>query len=565
MRLDSDSWIPIDLALLRKSMLAADEVVYVWDVRQDHYTWSENAALVLGLRSDELPANQDGFLRRMGPDDVPARVLAMSGQLDTVPTGCRQFKFRRSDGGYEWLEERLAVHHGPKGMAERVLGRLCVVSERHRGEADLERLAFYDDLTGFANRRRISAEIDAAICRCGSGDGGAGFVLINIDGLGLLNSTYGFELGDSVIVEVGSRIDRCAGALDLVGRVGGNQFGVLLGDCSPECMESFADRVLGAVRDGDIVTDVGPIAVTVTLGGVLLPEDAGNARVAFGLAEESLSSAKQAGRDRFVRFVPSEYREADRRRAFAAGDSVLTALRDRRLLLAMQPIVDGRNGEPRFYECLMRMMDEAGEVIPAGAFMPVVEKLGIIRKLDMHALELALHELSEDPGLNLSVNVSGITATDPTMLARILGIVRAHASLADRLVVEITETAAMRDFAETGRFTSLLRDLGCRIAIDDFGAGYTSFRHLTALAVDMVKIDGQYVRGLPEDPKNMLFVDTFLSLARGMGVEVVAECVETEAQADVLRERGVDFLQGYLFGGPSIRRPWLQQPTAAAV
>lgn len=565
MRLDTDNWMAIDLALLRESFLATDEVVYVWDVRGDSYIWSENAGQVLGLADSELPLTQEGFLRRMGPDDVPARVLDLAGETVTAGLHCRQFKFRRADGAYEWLEERVAIHRDDAGAPVRVLGRLSVASVRRRGETDLERLAFYDDLTGFANRRRISNSLDAAIAQCLEERRNAGFVLINIDGLGLLNNTYGFELGDSVIVEVASRVERCTNGVDLVGRVGGNQFGVLLADCDVDGMERFANRVLDAVRDGDIVTGIGPIAVTVTLGGVLLPEHADSARVAFGLAEESLSSAKLDGRDRFLRFVPSAYRDADRRRAFAAGDSVLTALRDRRLLLAMQPIVDGRDGQPRFYECLMRMMDESGEVIPAGAFMPVVEKLGIIRKLDMHALELALQELSEDPTLNLSVNVSGITATDRSMLARILGMVRAHASLADRLVVEITETAAMRDFAETGRFTSLLRDLGCRIAIDDFGAGYTSFRHLKALAVDMVKIDGQYVQGLPEDPENLLFVETFLSLARGMGVQVVAECVETEAQATALRGRGVDFLQGYLFGGPSIRRPWLQAQTAAAI
>ncbi|MBT7758827.1 MAG: EAL domain-containing protein, partial [Rhodospirillaceae bacterium] len=165
-------------------------------------------------------------------------------------------------------------------------------------------------------------------------------------------------------------------------------------------------------------------------------------------------------------------------------------------------------------------------------------------------------EMEQVDHVNLAVNISGMTATDPSSLDRLLSLVHIHSGVADRLIFEITETVAMMDYEETARFANKLRDLGCRIALDDFGAGYTSYRHLKALSVDIVKIDGQFVQDLPSNKENQLFVQTLLDLAEGFNAEVVGECVETEAEAQALRDRGVKYLQGYHFGAPTLERPW---------
>jgi EAL domain-containing protein (putative c-di-GMP-specific phosphodiesterase class I) len=169
---------------------------------------------------------------------------------------------------------------------------------------------------------------------------------------------------------------------------------------------------------------------------------------------------------------------------------------------------------------------------------------------------MALMEMEKVKHVHLAVNVSGMTATDPSTLDHLLSLVHIHSGIADRLIFEITETVAMMDFEETARFANKLRDLGCRIALDDFGAGYTSYRHLKALAVDIVKIDGQFVKDLHENKENQLFVQTLLDLADGFNADVVGECVETEEEAQALRDRGVKYLQGYHFGAPTIERPW---------
>ncbi|HJM93522.1 MAG: EAL domain-containing protein [Alphaproteobacteria bacterium] len=158
--------------------------------------------------------------------------------------------------------------------------------------------------------------------------------------------------------------------------------------------------------------------------------------------------------------------------------------------------------------------------------------------------------------VSLKKNTDSMSATDPSTLDHLLSLMHIHSSIADRPIFEITDTAAMMDFEETTRFANKLRDLGCRIALDDFGTGYTSYQHLKAPSVDIVKIDGQFVKDLHENKENQLFVQTLLDLADGFNAEVVGECVETKEEAQALRDRGVKYLQGYHFGAPIVERPW---------
>jgi EAL domain-containing protein (putative c-di-GMP-specific phosphodiesterase class I) len=219
------------------------------------------------------------------------------------------------------------------------------------------------------------------------------------------------------------------------------------------------------------------------------------------------------------------------------------------------------------YECLLRLRRRDGQVVTAGQFVPLVEQSGLMRQVDRRALELAVEELCGHPRVRLAVNISGHTAADRGWLRMLTGMVRGMPEIAERLTVEITETVALQDIEDTARFVAKLRDLGCRFALDDFGAGYTSFRNLKALDVDCVKIDGSFVKGLSENIDNQLFVRTLLGLAEGLGLKTVAECVETAAAAALLARRGVRYLQGWHFGKPAIERPWLaaakNEPQAA--
>ena len=194
--------------------------------------------------------------------------------------------------------------------------------------------------------------------------------------------------------------------------------------------------------------------------------------------------------------------------------------------------------------------------------MPAIEQLGFIRVIDRHVLETAVEELADNPKVHLGINISGLTATDRSWLRAIIALLRDKREVARRLLVEITETEALHDIEESARFVGSLHELGCRVALDDFGAGFTSLRHLQALGVDIVKIDGSFVRNLTQSNANQVFLRHLVGLAKGLGLQTVAEMVETSEEASILQQEGVGFLQGYYFGRPSLEKPWIEKRAA---
>ncbi len=253
---------------------------------------------------------------------------------------------------------------------------------------------------------------------------------------------------------------------------------------------------------------------------------------------------------------------ARRRRDAAIGQAVRDALMQQRLLFAFQPVVCAGSGQVDYFECLLRMRDN-DRLIACGEFIAAVEQVGLIGLIDRFVLERTFAELAAHPEIRLGFNVSGRTAGDRPWLRSLMALLRQHPELAHRLVVEITETAALEDLDESARFVDTLRHAGCRVALDDFGAGHTSLRHLQVLAIDTIKIDGAFVRSLVDCRENRVILHHLLGLTRGFGFSTVAECVETAQEAALLREAGVGYLQGYYFGRPTIEPPWRMAPEMA--
>ncbi len=238
------------------------------------------------------------------------------------------------------------------------------------------------------------------------------------------------------------------------------------------------------------------------------------------------------------------------------SDEVMEALKEKRLKLAYQPIVSARGRKISHYECLLRLVKPDGSVLSAGHFVPAAEQMGIVHLVDRFSLESAIAQLKAHPGLTLAVNVSGTAASNPAWLQSFVDYVRAERAVASRLIVELTETAALHHFEENARFVSQLRELDVRVAIDDFGAGYTSFRNLQMLHVDTVKIDGSYVKELSQSPENQVFVRTLVGLARNFDIKTVAEWVGSDEDAALLQSFGVDYFQGFHFGEPVMDPNW---------
>lgn len=244
--------------------------------------------------------------------------------------------------------------------------------------------------------------------------------------------------------------------------------------------------------------------------------------------------------------------------------SVRRAVERRDAVLAFQPVVQSdRTGRAAFYEGLIRIIDETGRFIPLRDFMPHVETTELGRRIDCLSLSLGLQALIEDPSLRLSVNMSARSIGYPDWMRVLLGTIRQDDRLGERLILEITESSAMTMPQVVGRFMYELQDRGVSFALDDFGAGYTSFRYLRDFCFDMIKIDGQFIRDIADHPDNQILTRALQSIARHFDMFTVAEAVETAEEAAWLIETGIDCMQGFYFGAPSITPP-RKTPHAAA-
>jgi EAL domain-containing protein (putative c-di-GMP-specific phosphodiesterase class I) len=293
-----------------------------------------------------------------------------------------------------------------------------------------------------------------------------------------------------------------------------------------------------------------------SIGAIILPGHAADANTAMARTEEALTEAKRMPSDGFVIYKPSQKLISERGINARAAHEIVACLKEDRFKLAFQPIVDATSREIVMHEALLRMADERGDMIAAAHLIPIAEKLGLVRLIDRTVAQLTVSTLLAYPEASLTFNVSGITATDPRWFSQLTDILKEHRGVTNRLTVEITETVALSDLHETVRFTGALRDLGCRVAIDDFGAGYTSFRNLKALNVDILKLDGSFCSNLALNQENQYFVRSLIDMARKFELKTIAEWVATPEDAEFLHKWGADYLQGNLFGKASLDIPW---------
>lgn len=542
------------------------DVAYQWQIDTDVMTWSVNAPGVLGVDPARIGNGHD-YARYVSTEGGQSRVDAImqSRQRDPGNGVAYQVQYAlKGEGTTIWVEDTGRWFAGPDGRPQWAHGLLRRIDERHEAERRLTQLAKFDPLTGELNRPYLNEVLAATIDDVVRFRESCGFLLISIDHLGRLNDAYGFDVTEEVIAQVAKRVRARLRGKDHLGRFSGNKFGAILTRCTPDELAVAAERLLAGVRDEPFTTAAGPVAITVTIGGVNAPRHGRNVQEVESRALDALHAARAKRHGSFMAYRPNVEREAMRRESARATDEIVSALNERRIALAFEPVVDATSRDIGFYECLMRVYRPEGAIAHANEIIPIAEQLGLVRMLDYRVLELVVSELAEAPGLKASVNVSPASTVDPDWWNGLGALLRTNKGVAERLIIEITETAAIQDIDDARGFVTRVKDLGCRIAIDDFGAGHTSFRNLRKLGVDIVKIDGAFVQNIVKSNDDRAFVHTLIDLSQRLGLQTVAEWVQDEEAAALLSSFGCDFLQGRLIGLADIDRPWLRQSGQAA-
>jgi diguanylate cyclase (GGDEF)-like protein len=549
---------PVDVTGIFKSV---GDVPYEWLIESDTLRWGDNAGTVLGITDMATIATGRAFAHLLDPTTPKSRFDAVmqSGRDSQDAGGLFKVEYCLRPNGPEgsklWIEDVGRWFAGPDGKPARAHGVLRVINQRHEQEENLAYLSQFDALTGEVNRWRLTAVLTAALDEAMKFQQSCGFLLISIDNLARINEAYGYDIADEVIAAVAKRLRIKMRGDDVLGRYSGNKFGVVLKKCTTDDIKVAAERLLTGVRDSVVDTKAGPVAATVTVGGVVAPRHARTVEEVLARAQEASNAAKAKRRGSFAAYRPNIERENMRRENVRTSDEIVGALNERRILIAYEPVVETVSRQTAFHECLMRIRRSDGAIVTAQNVIPLAEHLGFVRLLDHRVLELVIAELATTPDFRASLNVSPLSAIDPDWWSALTSLLRLNSGVAERLTIEITETAAIQDIDDTRGFVARVKDFGCRIAIDDFGAGYTSFRNLRKLGVDMVKIDGAFVENMVQSEDDRAFVLTLVDLARRLKLKTVAERVQTEEVARMLADCGCDYLQGKLIGLASLERP----------
>ncbi|REC94543.1 EAL domain-containing protein [Kushneria indalinina] len=452
-----------------------------------------------------------------------------------------------------------------RALGGRTMGAILVFQDLSRSRELQRRLTFtasHDALTGLYNRHFFEQEVDNAISH--GGETPAILVVLNLDHFRVINDSAGHLAGDALLIEIARLIEQHLGSRDVLARLGGDEFALLLHDRDIETSAVWVETVIeaiGALR----FSWAGRIhEVSVSAGLIPVDSDAGTFSTLISRVNVACYASRQYGRNRVTIYHPGQEDIEQYHRDIFMAAGLREAIDNDRFVLFCQRIVP-LQGEGRDYlEILVRMLGREGEIVAPGAFIPVAERYGIMAAVDRWVIEHALVHDGERlkqvlDGCSLSINLSANSLNDAGFLPWLLETMSVSPLSPQALIFEITETALMNQLALACDVIDALREAGCRVALDDFGSGLSSFSYLRNFVVDIIKIDGGFIRHVNDNALDQVIVDAINQIAHRLGALTVAEFIEDDASAQRLVRMGIDYAQGYYLHRPMpLERLWLE-------
>lgn len=531
----------------RSLLSSIGEVVYGWDIASDTLSWGPNVEEVLGPVPAAVMTRGLAFAGLVEPGSGRSRYDAIfsSGGTDLGDGVVYRTRYAADLAGRKmWIEDAGRWFAGIDGRPASA-----------RGVLRLERAVRPEELGAasgdLCDRDALVECVEATLAENLPAERSVVVLIAAIDELARLNDDFGHEATDEIIQEVQERLRSVMRRRDQLMHYSGNRFAILLSGCPANQVEAAAKRFNKAVARSAIETSRGIALARLRVGAAIAPDLSRHGAALVAAAENALAGAV----DTMVIARRSVARETGADRQGLDLEAV-GALNERRVRLALQPVVVARSRMVAFSEALMRVERAAdGSYFSPVELVPLLERRGLVRLFDHRVLELAMAFLAEQPQAAVSVNVSPRSLADPEWLDAFEACTGAQPESAGRLIVEITETATIENPERMAKLLSRIKRQGARIAIDDFGAGHTSLRHLRAFPIDILKLDGAFTQNLRRSTDDRFFVRTLLELAHHLGVETVAEWVDDELQASMLCDWGITYLQGHLVGKAELWLP----------
>ncbi len=443
------------------------------------------------------------------------------------------------------------------------IGHLWVYEDITRERQTAEQLVYLaerDALTGLYNRHRFQQELARTMLECDRQQMRCAVMFFDLDEFKTINDSYGHRAGDALLIRVAGEISALVRRNEVLARLGGDEFAILLPGGAGNEVEALADRVVHAVAQIPFRFEGQSLRVTASLGIAYYPTHAADADDLVARADIAMYQAKDAGKNTWRVFRADSEADTEMRSRLSWSERISNALEKGLFQLHFQGVYRAEDSQLSHLEALIRMTDEQSpdHLIMPTHFIPLAEKSGRILDIDRWVIHEVLNMLSAHPDIpSIAINISGRSLSEPTLPQFIGDALREGGVAPSRLIVEITETAAVSDLHDAQQMIEALRQLGCGVCLDDFGVGFASFAYLKHLHVDTIKIDGIFIRDLANDPDNQIFVQAMVSVALGLGKSVVAEYVEDGQTLALLRKFGVDLVQGYFLDRPIADHPAL--------
>ncbi|WP_305907750.1 EAL domain-containing protein [Methylomarinum sp. Ch1-1] len=438
---------------------------------------------------------------------------------------------------------------------ERLINELA---ERKVVDSKLKYLVVHDELTGLYNRNNFERQLRLILNRGKDLTPNGALLFIDVDRFSMINELEGFEVGDRLLVELVVLIRKFVSAKNLFARIGSDEFCLFLENKNEGQVLTYAEKIKKAVEEFRFFTGEVCYSISISIGISTL-NAASHIYHPSELvlrARQACNNAKENGRNMLWLFNENDVAVKERRRDIYWVPLIKKALLEKELFLVYQPVVALSSGEISHYEALIRMKGEDDVVISPNQFIPAAERMGLIHSIDLWVVETAIDFLAGLPAdmshVSLAINLSSTAFQETKLLQTIRDKLELTWVDAKRLTFEITETAAFQNYEKARDMIIKIRALGCKFALDDFGAGFCSFNYLKSFPVDYVKIDGQFIQNLNNDETDQVLVKSMAEIAARLGKKTIAEFVETPTTIKKLKEYGIDFGQGYIFGKPEI-------------
>jgi len=532
------------------SVAGSNDGLYDWDLESGLLYCSPRFKAILGYDDHEFEAGPDDISARVHPDDAQRVAAQVANHFrGLTPHFEDEFRILHRDESFRWVLMRGVTIRDRAGRALRMAGSMTDMTGR----------GVFDALTGLPNRVLLQDRLRRAFARNVRHGSAFALLFIDLDRFKLINDSYGHQAGDDLLLQVARRLQACVRTSDTVARLGGDEFVVILEDVpDPGGLDASISRIKSSVLGAYRIAGR-DIFVSASIGAVL---DSG----AYDSPDDILRDADTAmyqskQNQRTVVVFDVEMREAVRRRLHIENE-LRRALAHGQFRLLYQPITFLQSGELFAVEALARWDHPERGVVPPSEFIAVMEEIGLIVPFGAWALlDACTHVASFDAGragqeTSVSVNLSGRQLTRPEFVAEVAAVLSQTGMAPHRLLLEVTESAIMGSAVDAAEILRRLKDLGVRIMMDDFGTGHSSLSALHSLPIDSLKVDRSFVARMPDDLQAVELVRAMVVLGHNLGIQVVAEGVETSDQADILRQLGCDLGQGMLFGAPDFLQPW---------